>query len=144
MEYGSNLLGLIAAFYNAPDDTTLRARAADIRNRFEQLEAALGEGPWFDGAFSLVDAVFGPVLRYFDVFDEAGDFGFWNGLPKLQAWREALAARPSVQAAAHPQYDALLRNFLIARGSALSPPFIALASNHALPCAGVAGQLGTG
>jgi hypothetical protein len=31
----------------------------------------------------LVDAAFGPVLRYFDVFEEIGDFGFFDGLPRL-------------------------------------------------------------
>ena len=54
--------------------------------------------PWFDGEnFSLVDAVFGPVFRYFDVFDEIGDFGILAGKPKLARWRDSLAARPSVQ-----------------------------------------------
>ena len=53
--------------------------------------------PWFDGEnFSLVDAVFGPVFRYFDVFDDIGDFGILAGKPKLARWRAALAARPSV------------------------------------------------
>ena len=32
--------------------------------------------PWFDGGeFSLVDAVFGPVFRYFDVFDDIAELG---------------------------------------------------------------------
>lgn len=86
MEFGSTLLNLIGAFYNAPDEPALLARAADIRARFVQLEAALGDGPFFAGeSFSVVDAVFGPALRYFDVIDEVADFGWWAGLPKLQA-----------------------------------------------------------
>lgn len=121
MEFGSNVLNLIAAFYNAPDERTLLARAADIRGRLQQLEAALGPGPFFAGdAFSIVDAVFGPVFRYFDVVDTVEDFGFWNELPQVRRWRQALAARPSVQRAVGPQYPALLRAFLLERGSALS------------------------
>jgi glutathione S-transferase len=124
MEFGSAVLNAIGAFYSAPDDAALEARAADLRSRFARVEdalGALGEGPYFAGArFGLVDAVFGPVFRYFDVFDEIGDFGFLNGLPRTQAWRAALAARPSVQAAAHPQYAVLLREFVIERRSALS------------------------
>ena len=120
MEFGSHLLDLIAGFYNAPDHDALLAKAGQIHVRLRQIEAVLGEGPFFDGPFCIVDAVFGPVFRYFDVFDEIGDFGFWRGLPKVQRWRDALAARPSVQAAAHPRYHPLLREFLRRRQSALS------------------------
>jgi len=121
MEFGSTLLNLIGAFYNAPDEPSLLARVADIRARLVQLEAALDDGPFFAGEdFSIVDAVFGPALRYFDVLDEVADFGWWVGLPKLQAWRKALASRPSVVNAVRPDYAESLRRFLLARGSALS------------------------
>jgi glutathione S-transferase len=121
MEFGSALLNAIAAFYNAPDDTSMLARAAEIRARLEQVERALGEGPCFAGEpFSIVDAVFGPVFRYFDTFDRIRDFGFWAGLPKVRRWRQALAARPSVVEAVRPDYPALLHEFLLARSSALS------------------------
>jgi glutathione S-transferase len=121
MEFGSALLNTIGAFYNAADETALVARAADIRARLVQLEAAFGEGFHFAGeSFSVVDAVFGPVFRYFDVFDAIDDFGFWSGLPKVRRWRRALAMRPSVAEAAHQDYRELLRQFLLARRSALS------------------------
>ena len=121
MEFGSALLNGIAAFYNAADDEKLMARASEIRARFEQIEAALGAGPYFAGdIFSLVDAAFGPVFRYFDVFDMKGDFGFWNGLPKVQRWRRVLDARPSVVNAVAADYPERLGKFLLARGSALS------------------------
>jgi glutathione S-transferase len=121
MEFGSALLNGIAAFYNAPADDALHARRDELRRRFATLEDALGDGPWFDGArFSIVDAVFGPVFRYFDTFERLGDFGFFDATPKLRAWRAALAARPSVQRAVGADYDARLRAFIAARGSALS------------------------
>lgn len=121
MEFGSALLNSIGAFYNAADAVALDARAAEIRARLVQVEAALGEGTFFQGAsFSIVDAVFGPVFRYFDVFDVIGEFGFWDGLPKVQRWRRALAMRSSVAQAVHPDYPELLGRFLLTRGSALS------------------------
>ncbi len=121
MEFGSALLNAIGAFYAAPDEPALRERAAEIHARFRRLEGALDEGPYFAGLhFGLVDAVFGPVFRYFDVFDAIDDFGFWIGLPKLQRWRQALALRPSVRAAVPPDYAERLQRFLQARGSALS------------------------
>lgn len=133
MEFGSQVLGDIAGFYNAADEAGLRHKAAGLRTRFEQLERALGDGPWFGGAeFGLVDAVFGPVFRYFDVFDELGDFGLWHDLPRLHRWRAALAARPSVQQAVAPAYAAKLLDFVVRRGGALgglvTPPACATAA----------------
>lgn len=121
LEFGSALLNTIGAFYSAPDDAALAARATDLRHRFDQVEAALGRGPWFGGEhFGMVDAVFGPVFRYFDVFDGIADFGILTGLQKVGAWRNALAARPSVRAAVRQDYNDLLEAFLARRGSALS------------------------
>ena len=60
------------------------------------------------------------MFRYFDVFDEIGDFGILTGKTKLARWRAALAARPSVQAAVRAEYPALLRDFLKRRASWIS------------------------
>lgn len=125
MEFGSALLNGIAAFYQAADESALHLRARELRQKFEQLEAELkagpNVGPWFAGArFSLVDAVFAPVFRYFEVFDTMADFGCLQDLPRVQAWRTALAQRPSVQTAVAPDYALRLRRFLAARGSAIA------------------------
>lgn len=119
MEFGSALLGKIWGFYSAADEAALAAKAEDIKAQFRQLEAVLGAGPYFAGSqFSIVDAVFGPVFRYFDVFDTIDDFGFFDALPKVRAWRAQLAARPSVRETVSPA--APLGNFLRRRHSALS------------------------
>jgi glutathione S-transferase len=120
MEFGSNLLNLIGAFYRAADASALEREAVAMHACFRQIEDVLGDGPYFDGPFSMVDAVFGPAFRYFDVFDEIGDFGFWRGLTRVQRWRHHLAQRDSVMQAAHPRYRELLLEFLVRRGSALS------------------------
>lgn len=121
MEFGSQILNTIWAFYTAPDERHLAAKAADLHASFQQVERVLPAGPYFAGArFCIVDAVFGPVFRYFDVFDEIGDFGVLAGLPRVAAWREALARRPSVKAAVRAEYPQLLRKFLVERNSALS------------------------
>lgn len=121
VEFGSALLNAIGAFYNAADEAALAAAATDIQRRFAQVEAVLGEGPWFDGErFGLVDAAFGPVFRYLDVFDGIGDFGFMAGLPRVARWRAALAQRPSVREAVAADYPARLLAFVRARHAALS------------------------
>ena len=121
IEFGSAVLNDIAGFYAAPDEATFKARTSQLVQRFARLEARLAASPWFDGErFSLVDAVFGPVFRYFDVFDEIGDFGILADRPKLAKWRQALAKRPSVRGAVSAEYPELLRDFLERRNSWIS------------------------
>ena len=121
IEFGSAVLNDIAGFYAAPNDVAFDAKVTQLEQRFARLEARVVASPWFDGEkFSLVDAVFGPVFRYFDVFDEIGDFGILAGKPKLARWRKALAERPSVRSAVRPDYPALLRDFIERRQSWLS------------------------
>ena len=120
IEFGSAVLNDIAGLYSAKDLAAFTAKAEALTAKFARLEGHLGEGPWFDGGFSLVDAVFGPVFRYFDVFDRIGNFGILTGKPKVVAWRKALAARPSISQAVGVDYEARLERFLIERNSHLS------------------------
>jgi glutathione S-transferase len=121
IEFGSAVLSDIAGFYAAKDEATFEAKSAQLEQKFARLEARIKAAPWFDGEnFSLVDAVFGPVFRYFDVFDEIADFGIVSDKPKLARWRKALAARPSVRTAVSTEYPALLRDFIERRNSWLS------------------------
>jgi len=121
IEFGSAVLNDIAGFYAAADEATFKAKTIQLEQRFARLETRLAGSPWFHGdSFSLVDAVFGPVFRYFDVFDDIADFGILAGKPKLQRWRKSVAARPSVRTAVSAEYPALLRDFLDRRNSWLS------------------------
>jgi glutathione S-transferase len=121
IEFGSAVLNDIAGFYAAPDEATFEAKRSQLEQRFARLETRVAAAPWFDGeGFSLVDAVFGPVFRYFDVFDEIADFGILAGKPKLARWRKSLSARHSVRGAVSADYPALLRDFLDRRNSWLS------------------------
>ena len=119
--FGSECLNDIAGFYTAPESGTLERKAAALHARFRVMEGQLGPGPWFaDDHFSLVDAVFAPVFRYFDTFDRIGDFGVLDGLTWMQAWRRELAERPSVRTAVAPDHDDRLADFLRRKDSALS------------------------
>src|SRR5882757_7099401 len=121
IEFGSTVLNDIAGFYAAKDEASFKARTAQLEQKFARLEARVAASPWFDGEnFSLVDAVFGPVFRYFDVFDQIADFGILSGKPKLARWRKALAARPSVRNAVSADYPVLLADFIDRRKSWLS------------------------
>jgi glutathione S-transferase len=121
IEFGSAVLNDIAGLYSAGDEATFKAKAKQLEARFARLEARIAAAPWFDGEnFSLVDAVFGPVFRYFDVFDAIGDFGILSGKPGLARWRKGLSGRPSVRSAVSADYPALLADFIDRRRSWLS------------------------
>jgi glutathione S-transferase len=120
IEFGSAVLNDIWGLYSAVDQAAFAAEVSALREKLLRVEDRL-KTPWFDGeCFSLVDAVFGPVFRYFDAFDRIADFGILAGLPKTAAWSAALVARPSIQRAVSPEYPALLWEFYRTRGSHLS------------------------
>ncbi|MEK1891083.1 MAG: glutathione S-transferase family protein [Phyllobacterium sp.] len=113
MEYGSSILSDIWGLETTKDAAVFEEKRKVITEKFGRIEEVLGDGPYFAGSsFSLVDAVFAPVFRYFDTFDAITDLGVITNYPKVRAWREALAARPSVRKAVTPEYPQLLRAFL--------------------------------
>jgi glutathione S-transferase len=113
IEFASAILGDIWGFETARDEITAHNKAQQLRMKFQQLDTALGEGPFFAGpSFTLVDAAFAPVFRYFDLFDQIADFGIFAELHRLHTWRSVLAARPSVRRAVTDDYQQRLRAFL--------------------------------
>jgi glutathione S-transferase len=121
IEFGSAILNDIAGLYNAADAASFVAKRDGLASRFARLEQRLAAAPWFDGEdFSLVDAVFAPVFRYFDAFDRLGIAGILDNRPKLARWRASLAGRPSVIGAVAADYPERLLAFLAARDSHIS------------------------
>ncbi|NRF69220.1 glutathione S-transferase family protein [Aquincola sp. S2] len=122
VEFGSAVLQQIGQLYGARDRAGFDAACQGLRQRCETLERELaahgGSAPWFGGAaFSIVDAAFAPAWRYFEVIEPAAATGIFDGLPRLAAWRAALAARASVRAAVAPDYAERLREFIVQRDS---------------------------
>jgi glutathione S-transferase len=121
IEFASAILDDIAGLYNAADAALFEAKRGRLAGRFDQLEAALGRGPWFAGeTFHLMDGVYGPVFRYFDVFERFVALRLFEERPKLAAWRARVSARPSVRAAAPADYSERLLDFLRRRASHIS------------------------
>ena len=121
IEFASVVLSDIWGFYTAPGRETFEKKRKELAQRFERLEERLKADPWFDGeAFQLVDAAFGPVFRYFDVFDAIEDFGILKGKPKVVRWRKALKEHPSVKTAVARDYPERLKDFIVKRNSHMS------------------------
>lgn len=118
--FASATLDSVAQFYNAADPVLYSRSMATIAERFQSVERALEDGPWFAGErFSIVDAAFAPLFRYFDTFEKFGDFEWFSGLERVHAWRGQLRQRNSVINAVVPDYPQRLERFLAARPSAL-------------------------
>jgi glutathione S-transferase len=120
IEFASAILADIYAIETTPDAALFEAKRQALAQKFARLEEVLGAGPFFAGSrFSLVDAAFGPVFRYFDASGAIENLGILAGMPKVAAWRRALADRPSVRSAVAADYAQRLRRFLEAQASHL-------------------------
>ncbi|MFG1427965.1 glutathione S-transferase family protein [Roseixanthobacter glucoisosaccharinicivorans] len=121
IEFISSMLSEAWGFLNAKDDDTASSKGSALRDRLERLEGELGDGPFFEGTnFSMVDAVTAPVFRYFDVLDQSVGEAFFAGLPRMSAWRSALAVRPSVIAAVGSDYGERFQAHLARQGALLA------------------------
>ena len=121
IEFGSSILNSIGGFYSAADSVIFEQKRQEIINKFLWIERSLTAEPYFAGEhFSLVDATYAPIFRYFDVFDAIEGFGFFTTAPKVVSWRQALRDRSSVQNAVTAHYPQQLLTFLQHRHSYLS------------------------
>ncbi len=95
-------------------------QANDELQGIELKDTELPNDKYFSGKdYSLVDAAFAPVFRYFDVFEKFVEFKCLPHFQKVNQWRDALAVRTSTERAVAPEYPELLMKFLAVRGSYL-------------------------
>lgn len=119
-EFASATLDEVAGFYNASSDSALLNKAESLRSRFARVESVLGRGRFFVGErFSMVDAAFAPLFRYFEVIENHSKLRFFTQTPKVSRWRSALRSRPSVKGAVDDDYHERLLHFFLDRNSSL-------------------------
>lgn len=124
--FASETLNAIGAFYSAPAERFEEKRIA-LAGMFRKVAPEVA-GPFFEGdGFHMVDAAWGPVFRYLDVFDRIGSFGLLEDSPEVAHWRRSLGARPTVANAVPAGYPGRLMDFLIMRNAELGR----VARNHA-------------
>ncbi len=99
IEYAGSLLGDLYRLSRATDEALVAETLSAVRARLQPLEAEVA-GPFFAGeAFSAVDVVYAPAFRQIDALAALRPLHVLDDLPRLDRWRQALAARPAVREA---------------------------------------------
>ncbi|TPG73740.1 glutathione S-transferase family protein [Pseudomonas mandelii] len=120
-EFGVAALSDAWQFLNAKDLEMADRKKTAFRDKLQQLESKLDQGPYFSGSsFSMVDAVFAPVFRYFDLLSPVVSQPIFDDLPRVSAWRSSLADRPSVMSAVGEDYANRLQQHLVNQQALLS------------------------
>lgn len=120
-EFGVAALSDAWQFLNAKDLEMADSKKTAFRDKLHQLESKLDQGPYFSGSsFSMVDAVFAPIFRYFDLLSPVVSQPIFNDLPRVSAWRSSLADRPSVMSAVGEDYANRLQQHLVNQQALLS------------------------
>ncbi|MBT2298178.1 glutathione S-transferase family protein [Pseudomonas fluorescens] len=120
-EFGVAALADAWQFLNAKSLAIADSKKAAFRDKLQRLEGSLDQAPYFAGAaFGMVDAVFAPVFRYFDLLSPAVSEPIFEDLPGVSAWRVSLANRPSVIAAVRVDYAERFQLHLVKQQAILS------------------------
>mgnify|MGYP000656786158 FL=1 len=120
MEFASNTLSNIGQLYNAKEKSAFNAAVVELNNKWRTLERNLQFQEYFNGQeFSLVDAAFAPIFRYFSVFETLTQTQFFEGVKAVSNWMTLLERRPSVKRAVSEHYPQQLMAFLAKRSSYL-------------------------
>lgn len=121
VEFGSATLTEAWQFLNAKDKLTADTKQIAFRDKLQQLEAVLTKGAYFNGAnFGMVDAVFAPIFRYLDLLDPVVSQPIFENLPRVNAWRKALASRKSVMTAVSEDYAERFQQHLVKQQALLA------------------------
>jgi glutathione S-transferase len=123
-DYVPTFAEMVTATAYAGSEADYVKAAANIPIPFERLERALekqGSGPYFNGVnYSLVDAAYAPILQRYFFLDRIRRLGHIEKFPRLEAWAEALFARPSTHSFPPAEFEAMYRENVRRRGKWIS------------------------
>ncbi len=123
-DYVPTFVAMVTAGAYADTKADYDAATARIPVPFERLERALekqGSGPFFNGAgYSLVDAAYAPFLQRYFFLDRVRKLGHIENFPRLEAWAQALVARPSTHTFPPTEFEQFYRQAIKRRNKWLS------------------------
>ncbi len=118
IEFGGDCCSLTFQLMVAPDRETYEDIVTDLTANLARVEAALGDGPYFNGdRFALIDAAYAPLFIRLDIFADLFGLDITGDLPRVRAWQQNLLALPEVQAARVPELPDLFRQLVTGRNA---------------------------
>ena len=124
IEYMPSFVDITSAHAYAGSEAGFDKAAALVPAAFEKLEKALerqGSNPFFNGSrYSLVDAAYAPFLQRHLFLERIRKLGHIDMFPRLKAWAEALAARPSTHSFPPAEYEGMYRDMVKRRKAWIS------------------------
>ncbi|HID48233.1 MAG TPA: glutathione S-transferase family protein [Chromatiales bacterium] len=121
IEFGNDILGHSYTLFTTGEERKFKQTVAVLADRFDILEEQLAHRPYFNGkAFSLVDAVYAPIFRAYEVMNKYFEFDFLEDIPAVLQWWQALLQRASVQQSVPADYIPEMTAYLKRQDSVLS------------------------
>lgn len=123
IEFANSSLNLVSKLYSVKTKSESEQVQKQLTKQFKQvnLEFEKKSGDYFNGEkFSLVDAAFAPLFRYFDVLEQYVELSYIHQPESILHWRKCLTERISVQKAVNQNYPVSLISFIKKKGSHLS------------------------
>jgi glutathione S-transferase len=124
IEYLPTFVDLASGHAYADSEADYNKAAAQVPVPFKKLEQALerqGDGPFFNGPrYSLVDAAYAPFLQRHLFLERIRKLGHIEKFPRVKAWAEALAERPSTHSFPPAEYEAMYRDVVKGRNRWIS------------------------
>lgn len=98
IEFGSELLMTQFRFITAQDKNSHQTNLKELQEKLQRLETVLNGGSFFNGEqFSLVDTAYAPLFMRLALLKQWTKIDFYDNLPKIQHWSDALLAKESVK-----------------------------------------------
>ena len=125
LEYLASAVDVISRHAYGKSEAEFDKAAALVPTAFEKLEKAMARqsdgGPFFNGAaYSLVDAAYAPFLQRHLFLERIRRLGHIERFPRVKAWAEALAERPSTHSFPPAEFEAMYRDMVKRRNKWIS------------------------
>ncbi|HEX4572088.1 MAG TPA: glutathione S-transferase family protein, partial [Dongiaceae bacterium] len=125
IEYLPSAVDVISGHAYAKTEAEFDKAAALVPAAFEKLEKAMARqsdgGPFFNGAgYSLVDAAYAPFLQRHLFLERIRKLGHIERFPRVKAWAEAIAQRPSTHSFPPAEFEAMYRDMVKRRATWIS------------------------
>lgn len=114
MSFGGDINGLMYQINQAKDKDAFNEKLADIKAKLAKLEAVHSGKDFFNGTkFNLIDAAFAPLFMRLQLLSELCGLSFFEGLPNMQIWSNALNAKDSVKNSVVPEFPKMFKGMLM-------------------------------